>query len=127
MRSAGLSFLIALAAVLPVHAQLAFETVASGFAQPVGVVQDPTQPNVQLVVEQGGLIRVVRNGQVEAVPFLDLSAVVLAGPERGLLGLAFAPDYATSRRVFVNYTRQPDGHTVVARFLRSSRGTARSG
>jgi glucose/arabinose dehydrogenase len=46
-----------------------------------------------------------------------LSGIISAGGERGLLGLAFAPDYGTSRRLFVNYTN-PAGHTVVARFLR---------
>ena len=51
--------------------------------------------------------------------FLDLTADVLSGGEQGLLGLAFAPDYATSRRVYVNFTN-PSGHTVVARFLRDA-------
>ena len=55
---------------------------------------------------------------VENTPFLDLSASILSGGERGLLGLAFPPDYATSGRFYVNFT-DPDGHTVVARFMRS--------
>ena len=101
-------------------AQLRSATVVSGLAMPVAVVQDPTQANVQFVVQQGGLIRVVRNGVLQTGNFLDLTAVVLAGGERGLLGLAFAPDYATSRRFFVDFTRKPDGNTVIARFLRSA-------
>ena len=101
-------------------AQLASELVASGLVLPVEVVQDPTQPNVQFIVEQGGRIRVVRNDQLEPVDFLDLTSIVISGGERGLLGLAFAPDYAVSRRFFVNYTRQPDGHTVIARYRRSA-------
>ena len=53
--------------------------------------------------------------------FLDIrDQVRYDGAERGLLGLAFAPDYATSHRFYVNYTRKPDGATVVAEFRRSS-------
>jgi glucose/arabinose dehydrogenase len=102
------------------RAQLASALVTSGFSAPIAMVPDPTQPNVQFVVEQGGRIRVVRNGQLESTDFLDLRSLVLSGGERGLLGLAFAPDYAVSGRFFVNYTRQPDGHTVVARYRRSA-------
>ena len=52
-------------------------------------------------------------------PFLDLAGRVLAGGERGLLGLAFHPQFAANRRFFVNYTRRPDGATVVAEFRAS--------
>jgi glucose/arabinose dehydrogenase len=103
------------------HAQtpLRSRVYASGFTLPVGFVQDPTDRDVQFVVEQGGRIRVVRNGVVLPADFLDLSATVSKGGERGLLGLAFAPDYATSGRFFVNFTDLA-GNTVVARFLRST-------
>ena len=92
---------------------------AAGFSQPVGFVQDPSQPGVQVVVEQGGRVRVLLNGQLQSQDFLDIRAHVLSGGERGLLGLAFAPDYAASGRVFVNFTNL-SGHTVIARFERSA-------
>jgi glucose/arabinose dehydrogenase len=92
---------------------------ASGFSLPIAIAQDPTNPAVQLVAEQGGRIRVVRSGTVQDTDFLDLRAAVRAGGEQGLLGLAFAPDYASSGRVFVNFTNT-NGDTVVARFLRAS-------
>jgi glucose/arabinose dehydrogenase len=92
----------------------------AGFSTPVAFVADPTNASVFFVVEQGGRIRVVRDRVVQAEDFLNLTDVVLSGGERGLLGLAFAPDYATSRRFFVNYTAQPSGHTVIARFRRSA-------
>ena len=55
--------------------------------------------------------------------FLDLSRAVAAGGERGLLGLAFAPD-TSSGRFFVNFTNRA-GDTVVARFRRSARSGCR--
>lgn len=79
------------------------------------MVPHPSDPSAQVVVQQGGLVRVLRNGVVQPQAFLDLSAVISSGGERGLLGLAFAPDYVSSRRLFVNFTNT-SGHTVVARF-----------
>jgi glucose/arabinose dehydrogenase len=93
------------------------QLVAQGLSQPIAFVQDPSQPNVQFIVEQTGLIRILVNGMLGGT-FLDLTTEILLGGERGLLGLAFPPDYPTSRRFYVNFTRDPDGHTVVARFLR---------
>ena len=108
------------ASVSPAAAQMRTTAYASGFSTPIAFVQDPSDPTVQFVVEQGGLIRVIRNGTVQATPFLNISDRIVSGGERGLLGLAFPSDYATSRRFYVNFTRAPDGHTVVARYLRSS-------
>jgi glucose/arabinose dehydrogenase len=103
----------------PSWAQLRLEVVASGLSLPVAFVQDPSQSNVQYIVEQGGRIRVLRDGVVLARDFLDLRGQVAAAGEQGLLGLAFAPDYAVSRRLYVNFTNLA-GHTVIARFLRSA-------
>lgn len=100
-------------------AQLRAEVFAAGLNSPVAFVQDPTQSNVQFIVEQFGRIRIVQNGQLLASSFLDLQGLIAAGGERGLLGLAFAPDYASSRRFFVNFTNSA-GHTVIARFVRSA-------
>ncbi len=55
--------------------------------------------------------------------FLDISGRVLFNGERGLLGLAFHPQFSTNRRFFVNYTRRPDGATVIAEY-RASAGNA---
>src|SRR5262245_12552977 len=101
------------------QAQLLVRTHASGFTSPVACVPHPTDRTVQFVVEQGGRIRVVRDGAVIAPDFLDLRAAITAGGERGLLGLAFAPDYVTSGRFYVNFTNTA-GDTVVARFRRSA-------
>jgi glucose/arabinose dehydrogenase len=99
------------------RAQLKTVVYATGFSSPVTMVQDPTDRTVQFVVEQGGRIRVIRSGSVLPTDFLNLTGSISCCGERGLLGLAFAPDYATSRRFFVNFTN-PAGDTVIARFLR---------
>ena len=111
--------LVFVCSLQPALAQLRADLFTAGFSQPVAFVQDPSQANVQVVVEQGGRVRVIQNGVLLAQDFLDLTTVVLSGGEQGLLGLAFAPDYATSRRVYVNFTNS-SGHTVVARFLRDA-------
>jgi glucose/arabinose dehydrogenase len=116
-------FLIAIVACVSgrVCAQTPLRTTVyvSGLTAPVAFVQDPSNPAVQVVVEQGGRIRVVRSGVLLGTDFLDLRGAVNAGGERGLLGLAFAPDYASSGRFYVNFTNA-SGHTVVARFRRSA-------
>ena len=110
----------------PLHSQGGLQAVlyAAGFSAPVAVVQDPTNRSVQVVVEQGGRIRVVESGAVHSTDFLDLRSVVSSGGERGLLGLAFATDYASSGRFFVNFTNTA-GHTVIARFKRSEQSAGR--
>jgi glucose/arabinose dehydrogenase len=119
MRTVFLVIALTVMSMVDATAQMRARVIASGFAQPLDLVQDPTDATVQFVVEQAGRIRAIRNGTVEASDFLDLRAVVRSGGEQGLLGLAFPPDAATSGRFFVNFTNS-DGDTVVARFRRSS-------
>jgi len=101
----------------PAGAQLRADLLVSGLTQPVAFLQDPSDAAVFVVVQQDGRIRALRNGVVQTADFLDLRAVVLNSGEQGLLGLAFAPDYATSGRVYVNFSNL-QGHTVIARFTR---------
>jgi glucose/arabinose dehydrogenase len=111
--------LVALLAAPNAYAQLSARVHASGFTSPIAFVQDPVSSNVQYVVEQGGRIRVVRDGAVLATDFLNLTSAVVSGGEQGLLGLAFDPGYAGNGRFFVNFTNT-QGDTVVARFRRSN-------
>jgi glucose/arabinose dehydrogenase len=97
-------------------APLRASPLVTGLQSPVAFVQDPTDRTIFFAVEQGGRIRVARGGVIEQ-DFLDLRSAVLAGGERGLLGLALAPDFATTGRFFVNFT-DLNGNTVVARFRR---------
>ncbi len=109
------------ACLLPItaQAQLRLRPYAVGFSSPIAFVQDPTDAAVHFVVEQGGRVRATKNGALLSNDFLDLRNLVGCCGERGLLGLAFAPDYAASRRFFVNYTNM-NGDTVVARYKRSA-------
>jgi len=82
--------------------------VTSGLSSPVLITHAGDGSNRLFVVEQGGMIKVVVNGQVQSTPFLDVTATVTAsGSEQGLLGLAFHPQFKTNGRFFVFYTAKP--------------------
>ncbi len=75
------------------------------FDQPVYLTGPPGDPHRVFVVEKPGKIIVVVNGHARSRPFLDINQLVTStGQEQGLLGLAFAPDYARSGRFYVSYT-----------------------
>jgi len=94
----------------------------TGLQSPTAFVPDPGDRNIFFALEQSGRIRAIRNRVVEQ-DFLDLRSVVSSGGERGLLGMALAPDFAQSGRFFVNFTNS-NGDTVIARFRRQSLLTA---
>lgn len=74
------------------------------------------------VTEQAGRIRIIRNGALVETPFLDIEDEVgSSGNEQGLLSVAFAPDFAQSRKLFANYTDR-NGDTIVAGFLVNANG-----
>ena len=108
--------------VTPTRERPATEAQATGpvrlrkigdFASPLYVTAPPGDRRRLFVVEQGGRIRVVRGGRVLRRPFLDVSAQIVSGGEQGLLGLAFAPDYARSRRFYVNFTNRSGDTRIV--------------
>jgi len=123
MRIARIAVVITLAlaagTTLKAQGSLQPRVLVSGLSSPVAFVQDPTTAAIQFVVEQAGRIRVVENGVLLSSDFLDLRDSILSGGERGLLGMALSPDYASSGRFFVNFTN-PQGHTVIARFVRAT-------
>jgi glucose/arabinose dehydrogenase len=92
--------------------------VARGFDQPLYVTA-PAGDSRLFVVEQTGHIRIVKNGQPLAAPFIDLSAKISSGGERGLLSIAFHPRYATNGFFYVDYTDR-NGDTRVERYHVSS-------
>ncbi|MCC6616965.1 MAG: PQQ-dependent sugar dehydrogenase [Anaerolineae bacterium] len=95
--------------------------IASGFSRPLFLTHAGDGSDRLFVVEQGGRIWILgADGRLDT-PFLDVSSLVspaanAAGyTERGLLGLAFHPDYAQNGVFFIDYT-DVNGNTVVARY-----------
>ena len=68
-------------------------------------------------VEQPGRIRIIQNGVLLSTPFLDITDSVKCCDEQGLLSVAFPPDYPSKGYIYVNYTRKPDGDTIVSRYF----------
>jgi glucose/arabinose dehydrogenase len=105
----------------PAPPSLTLVSVATGFTNPLDFQEPADGTGRFFVVEQAGFIRIVENGTLITTPFLDLTARAEAGGEKGLLGLAFHPDFAQNRRFFVNYTRRSAGQlqTVIAEYRAS--------
>lgn len=113
-----LAILTMVIVVQTASAQLSLEVVVdSGLSSPLFVCQPPGDSERLFILQQAGTILIVENGTLLPTPFLDLSDRVLDGGERGLLGMAFHPDYETNGQFFVNYTAQTgSGDTVISRF-----------
>lgn len=108
------SLLALLVTAMPVSAGGFMTSIASGYSLPLYVTN--AGDSRLFVVEQRGRIKIIGGGT-----FLDLSGLVSqTGYERGLLGLAFHPDYASNGRLYVNYTRQSDGRTMIVEYTRSA-------
>src|SRR4051812_15381223 len=99
---------------------LALEPVLSGLASPLYVTNAHDGSDRLFILEQEGRIKVLQPGATTPSLFLELTSRVLAGGERGLLGVAFHPQFANNRRFFVNYTRKPNGATVIAEYHAST-------
>ena len=90
------------------------EDFADGFSSPLALKNAGDER--LFVVEQAGVIKIVDlNGTVNTTPFLDIQSIVNAGGERGLLGLAFHPEYQTNGRFFVHYSNS-SGDTQISEF-----------
>jgi glucose/arabinose dehydrogenase len=91
------------------------QVFASGFNAPVEIAN--AGDTRMFIIEQGGKIRILNaNGSVLTTPFLNLTtATISTGGERGLLGLAFHPNYVSNGYFYVNYTNTA-GSTVIARY-----------
>ena len=99
--------------------------LASGFSSPVDIANAGDNSGRLFIAEQPGNIRIIQNGTLLATPFLNIQTVVESGGERGLLGLAFHPQYASNGQFFVYFTAKPaagtgiqTGDIVIARFQR---------
>lgn len=107
------------------HGKLALKRVGN-FDEPTHVAGAPGFPTLLFVVEQQGEIAVLRRGRRLGHPFLDIRGLVGAGGERGLLSVAFPPDYRRSGRLYVYYTSRA-GNIRIDEFRRRSPTRASSG
>ena len=107
----------------PTGISLTVTEVESGFSQPVDIAN--AGDDRLFIVEQPGIIRIIdADGNMLPDPFLDINDIVDSEThsERGLLGLAFHPNYPDTPYFYVNYTATPlgEGDTIIARYTVSS-------
>ena len=100
---------------------LRLQTVTAVLSSPVFLTAPTGDVGRLFIVEQGGLIRILNSldGTPRATPFLDVAGLIVTGPERGLLGMAFDPNYAGNGRFYIYYTNTA-GDIVIARYGVSS-------
>jgi glucose/arabinose dehydrogenase len=103
----------------PTKVSLGLSLLKSGFDHPVLVTNAGDGSGRLFVVEQAGTIRIISGGTVLPTPFLDLRGRITSGGERGLLGLAFHPHFATNPYVYVNFT-DINGNTAISRYTVSA-------
>ena len=104
--------------------QLTLASFVSGLSSPLDLQAPDDSSGRLFVVEQEGRIKIIRNGSVVSSPFLDITSKVSSGGERGLLGLAFHPDFAQNGRFYLNYTRDSGQlQTVIAEYRVSAANT----
>ena len=92
------------------------QPVLSGLTAPVLATNARDDSNRLFVVQQNGVIKVLQPNAAAATDYLNISSKIAYGGERGLLGLAFHPQFTANGRFFVNYTRAGDGATVIAEY-----------
>lgn len=103
--------------------EISLMMTAGGFFRPLGITHAGDGSGRLFIVEQGGLVKIVKNGAVLPTPFLNVMSQLKSSlGEQGLLGLAFPPGYGTSTTVlYTNYTGASGvGDTVISRFTTSS-------
>ncbi len=98
----------------PGEIELALEIVAAGLSNPLYLTA-PAGDARLFVVEQVGRVRIVENGQLLSTPFLDITDRVGSGGERGLLSIAFHPDYSANGYFYASYTEN-GGDTRIERY-----------
>jgi len=94
---------------------ISLDSIVGGLESPTQITNAGDGTDRLFVVEQRGTVRVIQGGVLQPGFFLDIRSKVEDGGERGLLGLAFSPNFETNRQLFVFYTRN-GGDIVVTRF-----------
>ena len=94
--------------------------VTSGYSAPLYLCSPPGDNTRLFIVEQStARIKIYKPASNQITTFLDIGPIVGSGSERGLLGLAFHPDYASNRKFYVSYTNN-SGSSMLVQYLRSA-------
>src|SRR3954449_10197509 len=109
----------------PGAVRISYHKVAGGFSSPVYVTSARDGSHRLFVVEQGGTVRVFKNGATQSAAYLNLGSRVVSGGEQGLLSIAFHRDFRHHPLVYAAYTRASDGALQISRF-RATSSAARS-
>lgn len=98
---------------------IALQELVRGLKRPVHVTHAGDGSQRLFVVEQHGVVRIIENGRLRTEPFLDIRDRVVNGGEKGLLSIAFHPQYKENGLFYVDYTTRTSGlHTIIAEFSR---------
>lgn len=90
--------------------------LATGLDNPIQYKAVPGQPTLAYVVERTGKIKVLVSNAVQSSPLLDLTGQVTSTGEGGVFGIAFDPDFATNRRIYVHYSVGANLDTQITRY-----------
>src|SRR6185369_9836869 len=101
---------------LPPTPQIDLEPVLADLDQPLYVTGAGDGSHRLFIVERQGRIKVLLPEAAAPTTFLDITDRVGSGGERGLLGLAFHPQYSANGRFFVAYSNATDGATIIAEY-----------
>lgn len=111
---AVLALTLTAAVTAPLHAQtISAQAFVSGLTKPIDMVPCPGDATRLFVAEQRGVIKLIKNGVVQASPFLDIDSTVPEETYSGLLGIAFHPNYQSNGRLYVYHTTGPASAIVV--------------
>ncbi len=122
--AAGLANAATASTVVPGNIVIELQPVSSGLTLPISIVNAGDGSDRLFVVEKRGLVHIVDSGGVLPVPFLDVAHLLTGSPggsdERGLLGIAFHPNYAANGRLFARYSAARPGNSDENCFFSSS-------
>ncbi len=113
------AFFLTACAQAQTNPSIQLQPILTGLSSPVLATNARDGSNRLFILEQTGRIKILQPDATTTTEFINLSGKIVAGGERGLLGLAFHPNYKSNRRFFVNYTRSGDGATVIAEYQAS--------
>ncbi len=117
--AAGIVYVSTTARAAPT--EIVLQAIVTGLSDPLYLTHAGDRSGRLFVVEQAGVIRIVKEGRLLSRPFLDIRSRVVSGGEMGLLSVAFHPQYERNGRFFVNYTAERGGlKTIIAEYRVSS-------